>query len=282
MKFYLFNNGEYLYFRSMFGGNPIIGRGDYGIVLKPDIIHGNDNYISKLFILPEYITIQEFEQFETKLNTIDLENRYHVPFIDIVRINETHNLNELDNIDEERYVHSHDSEQYAYIATYEYGGLSINNIIMKTEYNLIITPLFCREILNGFLNLLDGIIYFSDNYIHHRDIHAGNIVILLNRPSVMRFIDFNCKTIFTARNYIRDIIDILQVLERMINKFIEIFIEQDIGLLYNYFQSILKIVDKSKKQLVLNEDIKLISEIKIISEIKQTLKKEFDEIELLI
>ena len=169
-------------------------------------------------------------------------------------------------------MESKDKERYAYIATYEYGGLSINNIIMKTEYNSIITPLFCKEILNGFLNLLDGIIYFSDNYIHHRDIHAGNIVILLDRPRVMRFIDFNCKQVFTTRNYIRDIIDILQVLERMINKFIEIFIERDSGLLCDYFQSILIILNKSREQLALHEDIKLISEI------KHTLTKKFDEI----
>ncbi len=258
----------------MFGGKPIIGKGDYGIVLKPDIIHGNNYYVSKLFILPEYYTIEEFEQFETNLNRIDSENKYHVPFIDIERINESHNLNELDSRDKERYVDSHDKERYAYIATYQYGGLSINNIIMKKEYNLIITPIFCKEILNGFLNLLDGIIYFSDNYIHHRDIHAGNIVILLDTPSVMRFIDFNCKQIFTTRNYIRDIIDILQVLEIMINKFIQIFIERNNGLLCEYFQSILIILDKSREQLILYEDIKLISEI------KQTLKKRFDEIEL--
>jgi hypothetical protein len=90
----------------------------------------------------------------------------------------------------------------------------------------------------------------------------------------MRFIDFNCKQIFTTRNYIRDIIDMLQVLERMINKFIEFFIERDSGLLCEYFQSILIILDKSREQLTLHEDIKLISEI------KQTLKKRFDEIEL--
>lgn len=101
----------------------MIGQGDYGIVLKPDIIHGNDNYISKLFILPEYYTIEVFEQFETKLNKIDKENKYHVPFIGIERINESHNLSELDSHDKERYVDSNDKEQYVYIATYEYGGV---------------------------------------------------------------------------------------------------------------------------------------------------------------
>lgn len=131
---------------------------------------------------------------------------------------------------------------------------------MKKEYNSIITPLFCKQIFNGFLNLIDGIIYFSDNYIHHRNIHEGNIVILLDRSSVMRFIDFNCHQIFTTRNYIQDIIDILQVLERMINKFIEIFIERDTGILCHHFQSIL-IIDKIKEQLAIHEDIKLISEI---------------------
>jgi len=52
MKFILINNGKYLYFRSMFGGKPVIGEGRHGIALKPDIKHCNNNYVSKLFILP--------------------------------------------------------------------------------------------------------------------------------------------------------------------------------------------------------------------------------------
>jgi hypothetical protein len=270
MKFILLNNGKYPYFQSMLGGKPIIGKGDYGIALKPDIKYGNKNYISKIFILPEYITIEEFEEFETKLNTIDQPNKYHVPLIDVEMINESHNLKELDDKDKKRYRCGRPD---VYIATYEYGGLSIDNVIMKSAYNSIITPFFCKEILNGFLNLLDGIIFFSDNYLLHYDIHLGNIVIQLDRPSVMRFIDFNCKTIFRIRSYISDIVSLLDVIKHAINKFIEIFIQKDNLLICDYFQSILLILDSMKISFSSEDDIEPIPKI------KQKLKEEFDKIQ---
>lgn len=67
----------------MFGGKPVIGEGRHGIALKPDIKHGNNNYVSKLFILPENISIEEFTQLENNLNKYDTSNRYHIPMIDI-------------------------------------------------------------------------------------------------------------------------------------------------------------------------------------------------------
>ena len=83
MKFSLVNKGKYLYFQSMSGGKPIIGQGVYRIVLKPDIIHGNNNYVSKLFILPKNITIEDFIQLEENLNKYDISNKFHLPMIDI-------------------------------------------------------------------------------------------------------------------------------------------------------------------------------------------------------
>ena len=70
-KFLLYNNGNYLYYRSLIGGNPLIGKGDYGAVIKPDIKHGNDNYISKLFILPENANIAEFRHLEDAVALAD-------------------------------------------------------------------------------------------------------------------------------------------------------------------------------------------------------------------
>jgi len=74
------------------------------------------------------------------------------------------------------------------MTTYEYGGLSLDEII---EYEQVITPFFCMQMLNGFLYLYDGIIHLAQYGINHSDIHTGNIVLDLQNPSIMRFIDFN-------------------------------------------------------------------------------------------
>jgi serine/threonine protein kinase len=286
MKFFLMNRGKTIYFRSIHGGKPIIGKGVEGVVLKPDIIHHNDNYITKLFILPENRTIDEFRQLEINLNTFDGSNQYHLPMIDIGVINETHNLTELAQ---------GDRAKYTYIATYEYGGLSLTNLIENPIYEPIMTPSFCINILNGFINLFNGIIHFSSQRINHNDIHSSNIVFVLDNPSMMRFIDFNLDTPLSDFNmrrfidlnqdsplinfnmrYVQDIIDILGVMEEIIHKFTNIFIEKKNEMFTQYFRSILSIVDKSVETLFRRNDI---NDIPIIV---QTLKEKFDEIKPMI
>ena len=202
-KFVLYNNGNFLYYRSFIGGNPLIGKGDYGAVIKPDIKHNNDNYISKLFILPEHANIAEFTHLETELNRLDPkviildkeQYKYHISMIDIETINSSHNLEELEYDDRERYT---------YIATYEYGGISLDNLLISTRYNSIITPEFCKQMLLGFLNIFEGIIYFAEKGIHHNDTHSGNIVMMLENPSNMRLIDFNINNQPFLREYSKD------------------------------------------------------------------------------
>lgn len=266
MKFTLYNNGKYLYFRSMFGGYPIIGRGVYGIALKPDIIHGNNNYISKLFILPENITISEFKKLENSLNKIDPLNRYHLPLIDIDIIKESHNLEQLNSDDKKKYV---------YIATYEYGGISLNNLIEKKIYDSRITPTFCQQILHGFINLFEGLIHLSIYKINHSDIHPGNIVFDLDDPSMMRFIDFDPDISFWnfEKRYALDITNLIHSLESIIHQFVDNLRRTNNLIFSSYLQDILVILDKSREELARNEDVKLIPEIKNI------LKKKFYEIE---
>ena len=266
MKFSIINKGNYLYFRSLFGGKPIIGQGVYGIALKPDIIHGNNNYISKLFILPENITITEFKILENSLNKLDPLNRYHLPIIDIDTIKESHNLDQLNSDDKKKYV---------YIATYQYGGISLNNLIEKSIYDSRITPTFCKQILNGFINLFEGLIHLSIYKINHSDIHPGNIVFDLDEPSMMRFIDFDPDISWWnfEKRYALDIMNLIHCLELIIGKFID-YITQTRNLLFsNYLQDIIEILDKSREQIARYEDIKLIPEI------KKRLKKKFDEID---
>jgi len=286
MKFYLIDRGNTIYFRSIHGGKPIIGRGIQGVVLKPDIIHHNDNYITKLFMLRENISIDQFRQLEMNLNTYDRSNQYHLPMIDIGIINETHNLTELSD---------GDRAKYTYIATYEYGGISLTNLIENPIYESIMTPSFCKKIFKGFINLFNGIIHFSSQHINHNDIHSSNILFLLDNPSMMRFIDFNLDSRLSDFNmrsiidsnldsplinfnirYVQDTIDILHVMEEIIRKFTDIFIEKNNEMFSHYFQSILPIVDKSVETLFRNYDI---NDIPIIV---QRLKEKFDEIKPMI
>jgi hypothetical protein len=266
MQFTLFNNGKYLYFRSMFGGNPIIGQGVYGIAVKPDIIHSNTNYVSKLFILPENISISEFKKLENSLNKIDPLNRYHLPLIDIDTIKESHNLEQ---------IKSYDKKKYVYIATYEYGGISLNNIKEKSIYDYLITPRFCQQILYGFINLFKGLIHLSIYKINHSDIHLGNIVFDLDNPSNMRFIDFDPDTSWWnfERRYALDITNLIRSLEIIIPIFIHHMTQTNNLLFSRYLENIIDILDKSREDLARTEDIKLIPEI------KNTLKKKIDEIE---
>lgn len=266
MQFTPYNNGKSLYFRSLFGGKPIVGKGVYGIALKPDIIYGNNNYISKLFILPENITISEFKKLENSLNKIDPLNRYHLPLIDIDIIKESHNLEQLN---------SDDKKKYMYIATYEYGGISLNNLIEKKIYDYRITPTFCKQILYGFINLFEGLIHLSIYKINHSDIHPGNIVFDLDEPSMMRFIDFDPDISWWnfEKRYALDITNLIHCLESIIHQFVDNITRTNNLLFSSYLQDIIIILDKSREQLARYEDIKLIPEI------KQKLKKKFDEIE---
>ena len=291
MKFIAIKNGKYLYFRSMFGGKPVIGQGRHGIVLKPDIKHGNNKYVSKLFILPKNISIEEFTKLEENLNKYDTSNRFHLPMIDIPAKITSQRFRVREHLVQE--LNREDIEKYTYIATYEYGGLSIDQIISNPEYNSIITPFFCMQMFNGFLYLYDGIIHFAQYRINHSDIHTGNIVVDLENPSIMRFIDFNPDprlepsierwlqsqhnnpdSPFSNFNmiYVQDIIDLLSMIEEVIRYLLIIFQERKNQGLVNYLQSVLSIIDQSYTTLISDYDV---NNIVII---KQTLNDKFGEI----
>lgn len=184
--------------------------------------------------------------------------------------------------------------KYIYIATYEYGGLSLEQIISNSEYDSFITPFFCMQMLNGFLYLYDGIIHFAQYGINHSDIHTGNIVLDLHNPSIMRFIDFNTdprlepsierwlQSCFSEADlpfpefnmiYVQDIIDLLSMIEIVIRKLLILFEERKNQSLVNILQSVLLIIEESYDTLSRDYDV---NNILII---KQTLKDNFGEIE---
>jgi hypothetical protein len=96
--------------------------------------------------------------------------------------------------------------------------------------------------------------------------------------NMRRFIDFNQDSPLINFNmrYVQDIIDILGVMEEIIRKFTNIFIEKKNEMFTQYFRSILSIVDKSIETLFRSNDI---NDIPIIV---QTLKEKFDEIKPMI
>jgi hypothetical protein len=292
MKFTLINNGKYLYFRSMFGGKPVIGEGRDGIALKPDIKHDNNNYVSKLFILPKNISIEEFTKLEENLNKYDTLNRYHIPMIDIPAKITSQTYRVREHLARE--LNEEVIGKYIYIATYQYGGLSLDQIIANSEYDSFITPFFCMQLLNGFLYLYDGIIHFAQYGINHSDIHTGNIVLDLQNPSIMRFIDFNTdprlepsierwlETRFSQVDlpfpkfnmiFVQDIIDLLSMIEIVISKLLIIFEERKNQGLVDYLQCVLLIIEESYYKLSHDYDV---NNIVII---KQTLTDKFGEIE---
>jgi len=291
-KFILYDNGNFLYYRSFIGGNPVIGKGNYGAVIKPDIKHHNDNYISKLFILPDRVNISEFTYLETELNRLDPkvmildqeQYKYHVSMIDIETINSSHNLEELEYDDRERYT---------YIATYEYGGISLDNLLISTRYNSIITPEFCKQMLLGFLNIFEGIIYFAEKGIHHNDTHSGNIVMMLENPSNMRLIDFNINHEPFLRRYRADsyntheqpkisidLCEFFSVIIETLRKFMSIFKKKEENiLLYKYFESLREYIGKSRD--ILEEKLPPVNLefMGVINDIMQNFKTQINDID---
>ena len=72
--------------RKMKGGK-IIDKGSRAIILYPAINTNNPNYyISKLIKFDNESEVDKFVSFERRLNEIDKENRFHVPFINIKKI----------------------------------------------------------------------------------------------------------------------------------------------------------------------------------------------------
>jgi len=178
--------------RKMKGGViEILGEGQEGIVLRPNINNpGNSDTVSKLITAtPEQA--RELIAFEEALNRIDEAGRYHVKMLGYREIS-SENINKIPNINQNR---KNEMKKYNFKITYQYGGISIEKFKLKLEeqekkYVDLINPQFIQALLRGILNCFLGIYVFYYRGIPHSDLHADNIVFLLENPEKMRMIDF--------------------------------------------------------------------------------------------
>ena len=178
--------------RKMKGGViEILGEGKEGIALRPNINNPrNRDTVSKLITsTPEQAA--EFIAFEEELNRIDKDGSYHVKMLSSREIS-SENINTIQNINQSN---KNRMKKYNFKITYQYGGISIQNFMEKLEekekkYVDLINPHFIQALLKGILNCFQGIYVFYYEGIAHSDLHADNIVFLLENPEIMRMIDW--------------------------------------------------------------------------------------------
>ena len=169
----------------------ILGRGEEGIVLRPNINNlNNNNKVSKL-ITATAAQIAELIAFEENLNRIDRDGIYHVKMLGYRDITEQ-NINRIQGINQPR---KNEMKKYNFKITYQFGGISIEKFVEKLElnereYTAYINSHFVEALLRGISNFFYGIYVFYYEGITHNDLHGGNIVFFLNNPILMRIIDW--------------------------------------------------------------------------------------------
>ena len=182
-------------------GGIILGIGTEGVVLHPNINNKRANQVSKLIQIPDK-KIDELIEFETKLNDIDSEGKFHVRMIPGKFSKLSQNFNNINSINSrnktefkkemnKRGNNGNSIIKPNFKITYEYGGISIEHFLENyMNYKEMIDPTFCKNILLGIANIFEGLNKFHIEGIYHLDLHAGNIVFLLGNPIKMRIIDW--------------------------------------------------------------------------------------------
>jgi len=220
-------------------GGVIIEEGSRAIILHPAINTKNPNYISKLIHFDNDSEVQNFVSFETRLNEIDPENKYHIPFVSIRKIIHKeeptygnipehhyerwleHHMNDLNSIKKligdqnfQSITNEHEFK-FNYLVTVEYGGIPIYQFI-NGRYNGDFI-----QILLGIVNIFNGILHFYELGVNNCSITELNILFLPHDPSKMRMLNFthfepilnNSDTELKKIYLIKDIYDLLVILD---------------------------------------------------------------------
>jgi hypothetical protein len=177
--------------RKMKGG-VILGQGQEGIVLIPNINSHKGDEVSKLIsATPEQAS--KLIEFEEQLNDKDKTGQYHVKMLGYREITPK-NLNSINNLKNKK---ENNKKKYNYKITYEFGGISIQKFLENLENSensenseVKFDKNFCTNILLGIANIFQGLLTFHDFGIHHDDFHPDNIVFKLDNPTSMRIIDW--------------------------------------------------------------------------------------------
>ena len=191
-------------------GGKILGIGTEGVVLHPNINNKRTNQVSKLIQIPDE-KIDELIEFETKLNDIDPEGRFHVKIIPeksgklSQKFNNINGINSGNKIEFKKKMNNRQKNGNSIIEpnfkiTYEYGGISIEHFLENYgNYEEMIDLTFCKNILLGIANIFEGLHKFHMEGIHHLDLHAGNIVFLLGNPAKVNSARGNSAKVNSAR-----------------------------------------------------------------------------------
>ena len=222
--------------RRMKGGK-FFAKGARAIIFHPAINTKNPNYISKLIYYDYNSEAKKLLEIERKLNELDKENKYHVPFVSIRKIITKKEINKIqyETIREHynRWFEYHENNLntikklvnkenfnnmtgskflFNYLITYKYGGMPVINLINTytdiSNYNWIIL---------GIINIFDGILYFYSHGINNCNIHVDNILFSEDNSSNWRMINFKINQGSEKEsNLIIDINNLLEILNEMI------------------------------------------------------------------
>jgi hypothetical protein len=245
--------------RKMKGGVEILGEGFEGIVLRPNINNlESENKVSKLIkATPE--EIEKLIAFEQALNRIDEDGRYHVKMLNTREI-KSENINAIPNINQTR-KNGMKEKEYNFKITYQFGGISIEIFLGFLEeknkvYVDLIKPNFIQSLLIGIVNCFQGLYEFYYKGIAHSDLHAGNIVFLLENPKIMRIIDWGI--------FLSDIANLSRNSRNVSNKLIE-RMEQSLfdftASIRDLFNQIKRFTTEENKQ-ILTEFLELLNSVK--------------------
>lgn len=209
--------------------------GARAIIFHPAINTKNPNHVSKLYYFDDDSEVQKLVSIETKLNEIDPENKFHVPFVSIRKIitkkeiesikHETHqqyynrwfeyhnnNLNKIKNLVTTNNIETMYRSRFLfnYLITYEYGGQPISIFTLYrafSDYNWII---------HGFINIFDGILFFYRNGIINGNINVDNILFLEDNHSNWRMINFDVELKPEEDNVLTDINNLLEIVNNLL------------------------------------------------------------------
>jgi len=201
----------------------------------------NTNHISKLYYFDDDSKVQKLVSIETKLNEIDPENRFHVPFVSIRKIIDGEEIKRIEHETNRgyynRWVEYHYNNLYKikklvnnenfenmyrskflfnYLITYEYGGEPVSNFRLYRafpDYNWII---------EGFINIFDGIFFFYKHGIINCNIHEDNILFQEEGSANWRMINFDVEQKPKEDNLLIDINNLLEIVNNLLEGSINI------------------------------------------------------------
>ena len=176
-------------------GGKLLGEGTYGCVFSPPLLCKDDTQrltgVGKTFT-DSYAAEQEFDELK-KLEIIDPNNKFTVQMSKMCNV-------PMQNIQE--------SDEFNKCAKKKQGILvEYDQIILKDKgvdlFKFCSKPFKFSHLLDGFVNLANGLVQFEKHKICHRDIKPMNIIVMNNNE--MKYIDFGLakeyKDLYNNENY---------------------------------------------------------------------------------